>query len=137
MKATVAHLVIITLNHNNHNRPHGGTTLKREILMKSLTQAKEKALKAANHETWTAQVQPMAALMLDGERYLKNHDIFTHSYGLEPDEAILTSKGKQAAQLIAAGRFVEGGELLQQAMAENCLEHTCIYLDLDIDEVKP
>ena len=105
--------------------------------MSALTLLQEKTLKAKNLEIWQTEVTPLAALMMDGHTERKHMNVFSFDVGVEMDEVILTDAGQRATLLIAAGRFKDGGELLQQAMFENCLENACLYLDLDIEEVRP
>ena len=104
--------------------------------MNTLTLQQEKDLKAANLEIWETKVTPLAVLMMDGYTERKNQDVFSFDVGLEMDEVVLTDEGQQATLLIAAGKFVEAGEILQKAMYENCLENACLFLDLDIDEIR-
>ena len=105
--------------------------------MNCMTLQQEKDLKAANLEIWETKVTPLAALMMDGHTALAHKEVFSHNCGLEMDEVVLTDAGFEATRLIAAGRFKDGGELMQKAMFENCLENACLYLDLDIDDVRP
>ena len=97
----------------------------------------ERELKAANLETWQEKVVPLAVLMMDGHTERKHMNVFSFDIGLEMDEVVLTDQGEQATLLIAAGKFVEGGEILQRAMFENSLQNACFYLDLDIQEIRP
>ena len=129
MRVIAAHLVITTSDHSNETAPTGAQLKGFE----KMTLQQERDLKAANLEIWETKVTPLATMMLDGERYKKG----LHSWGMETDDTVLTDAGERATLLIAAGRFKDGGELLQQAMYENCLENACLYLDLDINEVRP
>ena len=104
--------------------------------MNTLTLQQEKDLKAANLEIWETKVTPLALLMMDDHREYRFSGAIRLGYGLEMDEVVLTDEGEQATLLIAVGKFVEGGEILQKAMYENCLENACLFLDLDIDEIR-
>ena len=105
--------------------------------MNCMTLQQEKDLKAANLEIWETKVTPLAVLMMDGYTERKNQDVFSFDVGLEMDEVVLTDAGEQATLLIAAGKFVEGGQIMQKAMFENCLQNACFFLGLDIEEVRP
>jgi hypothetical protein len=105
--------------------------------MNTMTLQQERELKAANLEIWETKVTPLAVLMMDGHTERKHKSTFSFDVGLEMDEVVLTDEGEQATLLIAAGKFVEAGQILQKAMFENCLENACYFLDLDIEEVRP
>jgi len=102
-----------------------------------MTLQQERELKAASLEIWETKVTPLAVLMMDGHTERKHQNVFSFDVGLEMDEVVLTDAGEQATLLIAAGKFVEGAQIMQKAMFENCLENACLYLDLDIDELRP
>ena len=105
--------------------------------MHGMTLQQEKDLKAANLEIWMTQVAPLAMEMMGGHREYRFSGPIRLGYGLENDDAIVSEEGLHATQLIAAGKFEEGGKILQQAFYETCLESACLYLDLDINEIRP
>lgn len=112
-------------------------TVNVEIDALCATTQQEAAQAAKAQDIWDTQIAPLAARMMDGHIERKHDDVFSHNCGLEMDEVVLTDAGKRATSLIAAGRFKDGGELMQKAMYENCLDQACHFIDQSINDIRP
>jgi hypothetical protein len=100
----------------------------------AMTTEQEQSLARVNRYLYLDEVVPVAKQMLAGRvfRKARQDQVFDTRYGLDGEE-LCTDVAKRGLSFIAAGRYGDGGSLLEWAMYRHCEEQACLFLGYDVD----